>query len=91
VLIPFPRAADDHQTKNACVLEQSGAALVVREAEGGGPELAARIVELADNPVNRSALSEGIARFATPAAAERIVDECLKLIEKRRGKKGTSN
>ena len=23
VLIPFPRAADDHQTKNACVLEQS--------------------------------------------------------------------
>ena len=91
VLIPFPQAADDHQTKNACVLEQSGAALVVRESEGGGPELAARIAELADDPAGRNALSEAIARFATPNAAERIVDECLALIVSRRGKKGTFN
>jgi len=91
VLIPFPHAADDHQTKNARLLERSGAALVVREGEGGGPKLASRIAELADDPARRRALSEGIWRFATPDAADRIVDECLAMIEARRGKEGTCN
>ena len=33
VLVPFPHAVDDHQTKNAKFLEQAGAAVIIPESE----------------------------------------------------------
>jgi len=40
LLIPFPYAVDDHQTKNGEFLEKSGAAIIVPEADLS-PELIA--------------------------------------------------
>jgi UDP-N-acetylglucosamine--N-acetylmuramyl-(pentapeptide) pyrophosphoryl-undecaprenol N-acetylglucosamine transferase len=36
ILVPFPFAADDHQTRNAEAIERGGAARLVRDAEMNG-------------------------------------------------------
>src|SRR5262249_32852374 len=46
ILIPFPYAADDHQTRNAEAMERSGAARMVRDAEADGAKLFWLIQEL---------------------------------------------
>ena len=47
ILVPFPFAADDHQTRNAEALERGGAARLVRDAEMNGEKLFAAGAELA--------------------------------------------
>src|SRR3954451_7550547 len=47
VLVPFPFAADDHQTRNAEAMQRGGAARVVRDAEMNGDRLFAIVSELA--------------------------------------------
>ena len=39
ILVPFPFAADDHQTRNAQAMERGGAARLVRDAEMTGEKL----------------------------------------------------
>ncbi len=39
ILVPFPFAADDHQTRNAQAMERAGAARLVRDAEMTGEKL----------------------------------------------------
>lgn len=46
VLVPFPHAVDDHQTKNARYLSESGAAVLMPENHFNSAGLAARITEL---------------------------------------------
>ena len=87
ILVPFPHAADDHQTRNARLLESAGAALVVEEGEGAGVKLAGLLSELLDDPARLASLSERIKQFAAPDAAERIVESCIELVEVKRGTK----
>lgn len=49
LLIPFPHATDNHQEKNARVLEKMGAAEVLLDAELSGARLAAVIQRLSQN------------------------------------------
>ena len=46
LLVPYPYAADDHQTRNAEIFVQGEAAVMVREAELTGDLLARKIREL---------------------------------------------
>jgi len=46
ILIPFPHATDNHQEKNARILEQQGAAKVILEKELNAPILAKNLLEL---------------------------------------------
>ena len=41
ILVPFPFATDDHQTRNAEAMVRGGAARMVRDAEMNGGKLAA--------------------------------------------------
>ena len=47
ILVPFPFAADDHQTRNAEALARGGAARLVRDADMNGEKLFSEIQELA--------------------------------------------
>ncbi len=79
VLIPFPAAADDHQTANARVLERAGVALVLPQA-GATPERCARfLAELLSDPERRRAMRAAAARLARPDAAARIAEALLTL------------
>src|SRR5438046_1780749 len=50
ILIPFPYAAEDHQTKNAEIFVRAGAALLLKESDLTAELLAQRIRVLIDHP-----------------------------------------
>ncbi len=74
ILIPYPHAAEDHQTLNAAVFQRAGAAEMIRENETGGGRLDAMLYRLFSSPDHRRALSEAARRLAPGDAAERIAD-----------------
>ena len=82
ILIPLPTAADDHQTKNAEVLERAGAAEVLAQKDLTGTALADRMVALARDPARRAALGAAARRLARPNAAGVIVDRALDLVRR---------
>jgi UDP-N-acetylglucosamine--N-acetylmuramyl-(pentapeptide) pyrophosphoryl-undecaprenol N-acetylglucosamine transferase len=87
ILVPFPGAADDHQTRNAQALEQTGAAMMVRESDWGAGRLAAEIRRLMQDPRKLTRMEDASRRLAKPHAAARIAD----LIESLAGMKAAGN
>jgi len=75
VFVPFPFAADDHQTRNAEALVEAGAARMISQAELTGARLADTIVTcMQDDPLLR-AMAEKARTLGRPGAAETIVDD----------------
>lgn len=79
VLVPLPTAADDHQRKNADVLVNAGAALMIEEKDLNAGTLAALASELLHDNERRTRMSVAMKTLARPDAAERIVDRVLEL------------
>ena len=73
VLVPSPNVSEDHQTKNAMVLVNNKAAVLVKDVEAQGT-LIKRTLELLDNEEEKNMLSIAIRRMAKPRATEDIVD-----------------
>jgi len=82
VLIPFPFAIHDHQTKNAEVLARAGAAEMIPETELSGKLLAEMIERFKNNPDIIWAMEKRSEKLGNHRAAADIVDECLKLMER---------
>ncbi|GAB2605464.1 undecaprenyldiphospho-muramoylpentapeptide beta-N-acetylglucosaminyltransferase [Spirosoma areae] len=80
ILVPFPAAAEDHQTKNAMSLVENGAALLVNDRTAR-EELITAALDLLSNPVQQQQLSRQIKTLARPNAARDIADEVRKLIK----------
>jgi UDP-N-acetylglucosamine--N-acetylmuramyl-(pentapeptide) pyrophosphoryl-undecaprenol N-acetylglucosamine transferase len=74
VLVPFPFAADDHQTRNAEVMQRGGAARLVADSEMSGQKLFALVCELAKAPETLARMADAARRFARPGAARRAAD-----------------
>jgi UDP-N-acetylglucosamine--N-acetylmuramyl-(pentapeptide) pyrophosphoryl-undecaprenol N-acetylglucosamine transferase len=79
VLVPYPHATADHQTKNARWAEDAGAAVVVPDAELDGPRLAREVAGLLGAPQRMAAMARAAREAARPDAAERIADELMAL------------
>src|SRR5918999_45260 len=79
VLVPYPHATADHQTKNARWAERAGAAVVVPDAELDGPRLAREVAALLCAPQRMAEMANAAAPAGRPRAAERIADELLRL------------
>ena len=79
VLVPYPHATADHQTKNAGWAEQAGAAVVVPDDELDGRRLAREVAALLSAPQRMAEMANAAAAAARPDAAERIADELLRL------------
>lgn len=82
ILIPSPNVADNHQYKNAKVLADKGAAVVFEEKDLSGDVLTDAVKELCENADKRAAMSEAIAQFAVPDAAELIYSGLREIIKK---------
>lgn len=80
VLVPFPGATDDHQTKNAQALVAGGAAVLLPEASLTGDRLAAVAADLITDRPRLAAMGQAMRRFARPDAAARIVDRLQDLV-----------
>jgi UDP-N-acetylglucosamine--N-acetylmuramyl-(pentapeptide) pyrophosphoryl-undecaprenol N-acetylglucosamine transferase len=77
VLVPYPFATADHQTKNAHYFEAAGGAIVIPESElGRAPETARSLL---DDPARLARMSAGMQSVARPDAAERIAEELTAL------------
>lgn len=80
LLVPFPFAAEDHQTQNAWSLVKENAAKMVKDVEMS-EKFWPTLMELCTNDVFRSELGNNLKKFAKPQATQDIVDEILKLVE----------
>ena len=77
VLVPYPHATADHQTKNARHFERAGGAIVVPEPElAAVPEL---VRELLSDPARLAAMSTAMLAAARPGAADEIAEEVISL------------
>ncbi|XMO74437.1 undecaprenyldiphospho-muramoylpentapeptide beta-N-acetylglucosaminyltransferase [Roseibacillus persicicus] len=73
VLIPYPYAADDHQTANAKVFADAGAALMAQEKDLDGEKLAALALQLLPGAPEREALVTQTRILGEGSAVEEIV------------------
>jgi UDP-N-acetylglucosamine--N-acetylmuramyl-(pentapeptide) pyrophosphoryl-undecaprenol N-acetylglucosamine transferase len=78
VLIPYPLAAEDHQTKNALALVNHNAAVLIKDAEAR-EKLGTVITELMSNDEKRMKLEHQITQLAIRDSAEVIASEVYRL------------
>ncbi|MBI5524799.1 MAG: undecaprenyldiphospho-muramoylpentapeptide beta-N-acetylglucosaminyltransferase [Deltaproteobacteria bacterium] len=81
ILVPFPFATDDHQTKNAEAMAAAGAAVVIRQENLGAESLLATIRSLRDSPEKLRAMEQAAGTFGRPEAAREVVDLCIEIVE----------
>ncbi|WP_294209490.1 undecaprenyldiphospho-muramoylpentapeptide beta-N-acetylglucosaminyltransferase [uncultured Chryseobacterium sp.] len=77
LLVPFPFAAEDHQTKNAMTLVEKNAAKMVRDSEMQ-EKFWSTLSEICEDEAIRKEMSQNLQYFAKPDAAKEIVDEIIK-------------
>ena len=77
LLIPFPHAADDHQTANARYLAGAGAAVLLPQAQLTPARLAQLLGSLLADPAPRLAMANAAHGLARPDAAQRVAAACL--------------
>lgn len=80
VFVPYPYAAEDHQTSNARALSDSGAACMVADGEAG-EKLVNTVLELLRDPVSLQRMAEHIEKFAVRDADERIASKTLEIAD----------
>ena len=69
VLVPFPRATDDHQTTNARDLVAAGGALALPDTELDSADFMATLDELLSDGKRRDTMAKASRRFGRPDAA----------------------
>lgn len=79
VLVPFPQAADDHQRKNAEVLAEAGAAVMLLQRDATAETLGSLLAELLRDDERRNAMGKRARALARPGALERIAGMVLRL------------
>jgi len=82
IFVPFPFAADNHQSLNARALESAGAAEVIEQKELTAEGLAQRINYYAFNRQDLTVMAQRARAFGKPEAARVIVDDMVELMAK---------
>ena len=77
LLVPFPFAAEDHQTKNAQTLVEKNAAKMVKDTEMK-EKFWNTLSEICENEDLRTEMAQNLEFFAKPKATEEIVNEIFK-------------
>jgi UDP-N-acetylglucosamine--N-acetylmuramyl-(pentapeptide) pyrophosphoryl-undecaprenol N-acetylglucosamine transferase len=77
VLVPFPHAVDDHQTRNARFLAERGAAVLVPQAELTAQKLADLLRSFTREAL--LAMAQKARAVAKPDATQAVASECMRL------------
>ena len=77
ILVPYPQAVDDHQTHNAAVLVQAGAAILIKQRDLTPHALATQLEQLSTKPDRRQQMAKQAQTLAQPQAAAQIAAACL--------------
>ncbi|HEX7326142.1 MAG TPA: undecaprenyldiphospho-muramoylpentapeptide beta-N-acetylglucosaminyltransferase [Rhodanobacteraceae bacterium] len=79
ILLPFPYAVDDHQTRNAEGFVAAGAAELVQDRDFEPARFAGRLERLCRDPAKRLAMANAARALAKPDAADVIAQRCLEV------------
>ena len=77
VLIPFPYAADDHQTKNGQQLQNAGAAVLVQEKDLD--IFVAKLSDILRAPENLTQMARAARSVAKPEATQHVADRVMEV------------
>ena len=77
LLVPFPYATEDHQTKNAQAWVDAGCALAVADDKVESPEFAEKVLRLVDDGRLRSSMRGASAQMGTRDAAAALADAVM--------------
>ena len=72
ILVPYPYAADDHQTRNAEVFDIAGAAKLVQECDLDAEKLAALSTSILQDLPTYQRMAKAARALAVPDAADRV-------------------
>lgn len=78
ILVPSPNVSEDHQTHNALALVNRKAAIMIKDDEAK-LNLIGAAFDLLSNGALQKELSANIKQMAIPNAAEKIVEEIMKV------------
>lgn len=88
VLVPYPHAVDDHQTRNAAFLVDAGAALLLPQSTMNAETLAATLQRFCADPavgrVELVAMAQAARALARPEATAMVAEACLAASTKRK-------
>lgn len=84
LLVPYPFAADDHQTRNAEIFERAGAARLMPESAINATVLTDAVRDILTNPAKAQAMKAAAQKQAVRDSAERIAS----LVEEQAEKQG---
>ncbi|WP_238785338.1 undecaprenyldiphospho-muramoylpentapeptide beta-N-acetylglucosaminyltransferase [Blattabacterium cuenoti] len=79
ILIPFPWSSDDHQNKNAKILYDHEAALIIKDEEVEN-KLVDSTIQLIHDTIMKEKMSKNIFQLGKPKATNDIVNEILQII-----------
>jgi UDP-N-acetylglucosamine--N-acetylmuramyl-(pentapeptide) pyrophosphoryl-undecaprenol N-acetylglucosamine transferase len=79
IFVPSPNVTDNHQEKNARILENHGAAVVLRESECQSGKLYDTAAGLLRGPETLAKMSRAVQDLAVPDSAEKIYETILEL------------
>ena len=88
ILVPFPYAADDHQTVNARSLVNNGAAILLPEQELTGEKLAEKLRALEGDRERLRRMARQSGLLGRPEAAREIAEVCVSLCGRRLVREG---
>lgn len=83
LLVPYPHAAEDHQTRNARRMVENNAACLVPDEEAGD-HLFQRITDLLSDPESLRVMAQNMKQLARPGATAEIAELAEKLIQDKR-------
>ncbi|WP_286221925.1 undecaprenyldiphospho-muramoylpentapeptide beta-N-acetylglucosaminyltransferase [Marinobacter apostichopi] len=77
ILVPFPHAVDDHQTKNGQQMVAAGAAVLIPQTRLTPDNLAETLADLGRDRTRVINMAKAARTLARPDATERVVNYCL--------------
>lgn len=83
ILIPYPFAAEDHQTINARVFSQAGAALLLPQADLTTDHLIQQVMDLLNHPRRLQEMGKAAAHLAVRDSAEKLAALVQSLVRSR--------
>ena len=79
ILVPSPYVTNNHQEKNARILEQHGGAVVLLESEASGEALYRTARDILRDPQRQADMSRGMAELGIRDATKRLYDTVMSI------------
>ena len=83
ILIPYPYAAEDHQTANARGLVEAGGAVLLQESQLDVDRLSERLGMILGNPATATEMAAAALAAGKPDAVDRLAELVMELAERK--------